>query len=137
MPFTTASGHAHYGHVALRHAATLVPRIRLHFLTRRIGKKNGVGFSVLKEVINAHRVYMELLLGDPRGRDAPELYGLIVQTYRVEVIDLARCSSLLRHGLLCSRLMSNEYDVAQHLCTKIPGGEAFAPFFSKIERQNK
>ncbi|GGU45548.1 hypothetical protein GCM10010178_42470 [Lentzea flava] len=122
-------------YIALRYAATAVPRARLFFLTRTIGRTSKMDLLVLKEAIHAHRVYMDLMRHDPR--EASRLYYTITSTFDVPVVQLARCSSLIRHGLLTGSLTSSDYDVARSLCNDIPGAAALAPFFAKIERKNR
>ncbi|MEU7477079.1 hypothetical protein AB0A63_13915 [Lentzea sp. NPDC042327] len=137
MSFVIEPDRSQCAYIASRYASTLVLRTRLFLRTKRIGRQLGLDPVSLKDALGAQRVYLELRAFEPAGHDAPELLDIIMTTYHVQVVELSRCSTLIRYGLLRGSLPRRDYDAAEELCGRIRSAEILLPFLSLIERHGK
>lgn len=89
--------------------------------------------AMFNEAFADHLKYMLLSYRDLNG-EAAKFYSEILNSYPDDVVRLARCASLLRHGLFTGRLSAGDYDVTQALCAQIEGGSSLRPLLRKINR---
>lgn len=83
--------------------------------------------------LESHRAYMLALMNHDRDR-ASEIYGQMSNRHPIQIVELTRCATILRHGLFRGRLTANDYDLASTLCQSIEGGNDLVPFLSRIKR---
>ena len=83
--------------------------------------------------LDDHRRHLLTLREGDHDRAAQLYYGILT-SYPIQVVELTRCATLLRHGLVRGQLTATDYDLAQALCQKINGGHTLAPLLRKIDR---
>lgn len=118
-----------------RWAVSYNAREMLSISVDQIVRDNDIDPDAFNAAFTDHLTYMEMCRHDPNGKGkASEFYSQIIDACSLDVLNLARCASLLRHGLFTGRLSAANYDVTQALCETIDGGTVLRPLLSKINR---